>query len=434
MSNLLATGGREAARTRRASLHLRPEVTTLDDRCLMAGNLGVEPSIIEQYMLQLVNRARANPTAESSRLVQLARTDPALKAAISDLELAAFVGEMASHAPVSPLAFNPRLVISSRIHDQRMLETNSQFHSELQSLASPTKSGEAASDRLPYFEVGQGSWSLSENIFAYSSNLPDAHGKALVDYFHAAFLLDWGNPGFGHLRNLMAPGPTDASASSYRASEIGIGIITDVQPTRSPGSAVIDANQGLNVGPALVTQQIAWREGFQFLVGAAYTDRDHDQFYTPGEGLGSILVRAVGLKGEGTFETTTWGAGGYSLALPSGTFEVTASGMGLSRAQTLRVTMAGANVAQDLVEMPTATSTPAVSPPAVTPASPTSPDRPNGSNRAIPGPQKQRGFRKKKKSLRRAVHENHKVPGGRFKLQLSVASRVGAQHEVGPPL
>src|SRR5207237_8561552 len=136
-----------------------------------------------------------------------------------------------------------------------------------------------------------------------------------VDYYEEGFLLDWGNLSFDHQKNLMAPGPGEAStASHYPFSEIGVGLMTNAVPTTPPPSNPSNpANHGLNVGPVLVTQEFGWHTGNAFLTGSVYQDTDNNQFYTPGEGLGGVTIRAVGRNGQGAFQTQTWGSGGYSL-------------------------------------------------------------------------------------------------------------------------
>ena len=55
----------------------------------------------------------------------------------------------------------------------------------------------------------------------------------------------------------------------------------------------IEANRGLNVGPDLVTQEFGWRDGNAFLTGAVYRDGDGNNFYTPGEGIGSVVREMI---------------------------------------------------------------------------------------------------------------------------------------------
>lgn len=379
----LFRGGRAAARaeSHRAAPRLRPTLDPLESRGLLStvgapsaySTLGVEPTAEEQYMLQLVNRARANPAAEAQRLVSLAQSDPTLRPALSGWSASAFLQEMGRHGPAAPLAFNPRLIAAARVHDAAMVALNAQVHTDLSTLVQPATAAQLAPDGQPYYPVSGSSWSLAENIFAYSSNLPDSHGKPLVDYFEAAFLLDWGNPDFGHLKNLLSPGPSGGGGASYPMNEVGIGLITDQRPSAAPGAnPAYASNAGLNVGPALVTQDFGFRSGHQFLEGAVYADRNGDGFYTPGEGLGGVTITVVGLHGEGTFSVQNWGSGGYALDLPQGSYTVTASGGALTSPRITTLSIGADNVAWDVTNSPASTTPPVTtSPPA--PAGNTSP-------------------------------------------------------------
>src|SRR4051794_30226169 len=108
ISPRLGGGPDQAARTdsRRASRRSRPELLALEPRRLLSAS-SVEPSADEQYMLQLVNRARSNPSAEAQRLLAIARVDPIIKAALVNWDASAFLQEMNAHGPLPPLAFNP---------------------------------------------------------------------------------------------------------------------------------------------------------------------------------------------------------------------------------------------------------------------------------------------------------------------------------------
>ena len=123
------------------------------------------------------------------------------------------------------------------------------------------------------------------------------------------------------------------------------------------------------------------------LTGVAYTDAvANDDFYTVGEGLGNITINAVG-SGQ-TFTGTSLTAGGYSLSLAPGTYDVSFSGdfnndgkVDTSAAKT--VTVGAENVKVDFATdtfspaaaaAPAAPATPAVAapvaPPAVDPVTP----------------------------------------------------------------
>jgi len=277
-------------------------------------------------MLELINRARSNPALEAQRLLAIAQTDPLIQAASSSWNLAQVSQLISSYGPLPPLAFNTRLIEAARDHDAVMLALNDQAHSPSDYLMNPLVA--TAYDGKAYYPVSQGSWSVGENIFAYSQNVNRPTVQAYVDYYHEGFMIDWGNSDFGHLKNLLAPGPAEAATMGQAPfSEIGIGLLTNAIPSvPPPANPSNPADKGLNVGPVLVTQEFAWHTGNAFLTGTVYQDNDNNQFYTPGEGLGNVVITAVGRNGQGTFQTQTWNAGGYSLQLPPGSYNVTASG------------------------------------------------------------------------------------------------------------
>jgi hypothetical protein len=127
-------------------------------------------------------------------------------------------------------------------------------------------------------------------------------------------MIDWSNPDFGHLQNILAPGPAEAAPGAHVPfNAIGIGILNGAYPTRPPPGG------GQAVGPVIVTQEFRWRSGPAALADVAYHDVDGNNFYSPGEGIGDVLITANGQEGEGTFQTRTWQSGGYTLTLAPGT-------------------------------------------------------------------------------------------------------------------
>jgi len=278
---------------------------------------GTAPTDLEQYMLELINRTRANPAAEGQRLLSLAQTDPLIHQATLSWNLGAFSQTISSYKPEPPLAFNLRLIDAALGETAAMLAGNVQRHATSGYLTNPAVATDT--DKLPFYNTANSSWATGENIFAYSQGVNPASPTASADFFEAGFLLDWGNPDFGHLRNILAPGPAEANpaAKVFPYSEVGIGLVTNVAPPQ-PGA--------VNVGPALVTQEFGWRQGTAFLTGTFYLDAQKSGLYAPGEGYGNVTIRAQGLNGQGTYQTQTWSTGGYSLQLPPGTYTVSASG------------------------------------------------------------------------------------------------------------
>jgi hypothetical protein len=293
-------------------------------------------------MLELINRARANPAAEAQRLLAIAETDPLIHSLTASEDLSQFVQVLSSYGPEPPLAFSPDLIQMARTHDAAMLAANTQFHSPL----------------------GSNPSSYGENIYAYSSVLASPDPTAAINFFDEAFFLDWGNPDFGHLKNLMWPGPAEDPSNGI--NEIGIGLMTDAYPTNPP--APNSAYPSYNVGPDLITQEFGSSGGNAFLTGVVFLDSSNTGFYAPGEGYGGTGIQAVGLQGQGTFQTVTWDSGGYSLPLPPGTYDVTATGGVLLSPQTTVVTIGADNVEWDVRTVPPpATPAPASTNPTPTP-------------------------------------------------------------------
>ncbi len=77
----------------------------------MNNNLSLQPSAYEQYMLELINRARSNPNAEAALY------------SLTDLNQGLSPGTITSD-PKQPLAFNLFLIDSAREHSQWMGDTN----------------------------------------------------------------------------------------------------------------------------------------------------------------------------------------------------------------------------------------------------------------------------------------------------------------------
>ncbi len=309
----------------------------LEARALMTGS---PPTDAEQYMLELINRARANPAVEGQRLLVLAQTDPLIHQATAGEDLGAFARTIASYPPEPPLAFDPRLIDAALAEDASMLAKDSQQHSTPGFLTNPSVAVDT--DGLAYFPISSGGWATGENIFAYSGGVASNSSTSYADYFEAGFLLDWGNPDFGHLKNILAPGPGEAnlSAGIYPFNEVGVGLIAGT-PTTPPAN-------GLTVGPELVTQEFGWRQGSAYLTGTFYNDLAGTQSYQPGEGLGGVTITATGTSGQGTYQTQTWASGGYSLQLPPGIYQVTATGGNLPSTQSKAIGIGQDNVGWDV--------------------------------------------------------------------------------------
>ena len=261
-------------------------------------------------MLEIINRARANPAAEGLRLQST--TDPDILAAyvFFHVDTATMAAEFAGYPVRPPLAFNANLIASARAHSQDMARNDFQSHT-----------GSDGSSLVTRVErAGYTGWNaLAENVYAYAKS---------VFYGHAGFNADWGQPGLGHRMNIMNFPPTGPVYT-----EVGIGIVPETSPNT-------------RVGPLVVTEDFGLRSGQLFVVGVVYNDIDRDGFYSVGEGLGGVTITTS----QGNYAYTS-ASGGYAvpLAASSGSITVRAEGGALGAAQERTVSLAGANVKVDFV-------------------------------------------------------------------------------------
>jgi uncharacterized protein YkwD len=300
-------------------------VECLEPRRLLSA---VEPTALEQYAVELINRGRADPAAEA------ARYGIALNEGLN--------GQVISTAAKQPLAINPYLTDGARKHSQWLVSTNTFSHTG--------SGGSHPNDRMAaagYTFAGR--WWWGENIVwqSYNTASPTA---ALVDQMHQGLFVDTYVADRGHRINMMSP--------NFR--EIGAGFTSG-------------AFQGWPAAGVLTTD-FGTTAGDPFLTGVAYDDTVvNDHFYTPGEGLAGVTITATRAVDNKAFSTTTFASGGYSLALPAGTYRVTASGGSLSQPLAFGdVTIASLNVKADFIPgtTPVDTGTP---PPPVPPLPPDPP-------------------------------------------------------------
>src|SRR5882724_682563 len=287
-----------------------------------------DPTNDEQYYLELINRARANPTAEGIRLATTTDANVLGAYASFGVNLILMQAQFALIPPQPPLSMNATLLNAARAHSQNMLENNYQGH---------TGPDGSLTTRLAGYTAGANGWSIGENVYAYSKS---------VWYGHAGFEVDWGgtplNGGMqlppGHRQNIHNP--------DFR--EVGIG-------------NVIGTNGGSGgVGPQLVTQDFGTKGGLQpFVTGVVYRDLNGNGFYDPAEGIGGVTVTIANVNSY----AVTAASGGFSVPVPgSGNYNITFSGGSVPANQESVSVVNGQNVKADYVVTGSATPTPTPSP------------------------------------------------------------------------
>ncbi len=217
------------------------------------------PSNYEQLMLELVNRARAKPEGEATRLAVGLNSGLAL-------------GTI-SAARKQPLAFNRRLILAARDHSRWMLETGVFDHTGA--------NGSSPSDRAAARGYLLGG--VAENIESGSSSAV-MNKKSGTTTAHAGLFK---SP--GHRRNLMDPSHSVA----------GLGVLFG----RSGVWFARRVTQNFGSGTTA--------ESGAFIVGVAFDDKNGNKFYDPGEGLRGVEVR----PSKGAFYAVTSSSGGFAIPI-----------------------------------------------------------------------------------------------------------------------
>jgi hypothetical protein len=234
--------------------------------------MSINPTAFEQYLLELINRARADPQAEAARL----------GIGLNDLLPAGTI----TAAPKQALVFNEALINAARGHSRWMLDTDTFSHTGVNG-STPTARMLAAGYKT------SGSWGTGENI-AYTATTGQVDAIAAVLQNHENLFRS-----AGHRTNILDGG----------FKEFGTGVV------------IGEFTSGATYNAMMVTENFGFSGTASYLTGVVIDDGDGDRFYDIGEGVGAVGVKAVGAAG--TFETTTWDAGGYRLALPTGSYTVT---------------------------------------------------------------------------------------------------------------
>lgn len=269
-----------------------------------------EPTALEQYLIELINYARLDPAAEARRLG-------------IDLNQGLAAGTITGAAK-QPLAVNPHLVEAARDHSQWMLDHDTFSHSGLDGSTPGARMADAG-------YAFTGSWTWGENIAWRGST------GALTD---------------------LTPVLAQEHDGLFKSPEHRVNILNDA--FREVGTGTADGTfsvNGTSYNSLLVTEDFGKSGTAHFITGVAYDDRNGNSFYTPGEGHGGVHVEAKPAgRSAAAAAGTTGTAGGYALAAPSGSYDVTFSGGDLPASITGTVSLGTKNVKLDLVNHDTLAS------------------------------------------------------------------------------
>jgi cyclophilin family peptidyl-prolyl cis-trans isomerase/Ca2+-binding RTX toxin-like protein/methionine-rich copper-binding protein CopC len=247
----------------------------------------------EQYLLELINRARLNPVAEAVRY------------GLSDLNRGLAPGTL-STASLPVLAPNTLLTVAADLHTQWMLDADQFSHT---GAGGTTPGARMAAAGYSF----TGSWSWGENI-AWAGQSANLDFDAQIEIHHRGlFLSD------GHRANLLNAG--------FR--EIGL--------SQLAGDFVDD--QGQHWQSSMLTEDFALSGPSVFLTGVVYSDGNGDDFYTVGEGQGGVPVSV-----SGGAAVVSEAAGGYALATAAGVLDASIGGF------QVRLDLSAGNAKLDLVD------------------------------------------------------------------------------------
>jgi uncharacterized protein YkwD len=261
------------------------------------------PTNEEQFMLELINRARLSPAAEAARF------RIALNEGLAN-------GTLPSDRR-QPLAFNPNLISAARTHSQWMITAKTFSHTG----NGGSNPGARMSSAGYAFASGLSGW--AENLGWAGRRLETPKTADMVNEIHGRLFVDRDIAGRGHRVNML----------NGKMKEVGVGIATGTV-------------NGFKA--AMVSTDFAYSSGNSFLTGVAFKDTvKGNKFYDIGEGMGGIAITAKRASDGKTFTTNTWSSGGYSLALAPGTYTISASG-GLASA-TKSVTINSSNIKLDFL-------------------------------------------------------------------------------------
>lgn len=249
----------------------------------------------EQLMLELINRARMDPTGEAKRF------GISLNEGVAN-------GDKISKSPKEVLAGNDDLLQAANNHSDWMLDTDKFQHEE-------TGGGGTGRDPGDRMEAAgydfTGNWTWGENIAWRGSTGAINQTQAIIQQ-HEDLFVDKGVSGRGHRLNIL----------SEAFQEIGIGQQT---------GKFTSGGQAFNA--SMVTQDFAKSGDKVFVTGVVYTDTTiNDNFFSVGE---QVTNRAVNASG-GVNDQTGQG-GGYELQFGSG------------GAKSIDFNLAGGTVTVDLV-------------------------------------------------------------------------------------
>ncbi len=261
----------------------------------------------------LMNRARANPTAEGEWLASETNQDVAYGRTYFQVDLGILRSEFAEIEAKPPAVFDIRLYNAALAHSLDLIARDAQDHDN---------QFERIEDAGFHYTRARG------NVFSYARNGLNAH---------AAFNIDWGGDDDG------------TGMQNPRGHRLAI-MAVDGDYTNVGLAAVPEKDATTQVGPVVVTGNYCKADAGStdhfniFLVGTVWQDTNGNGRYDPGEGIGGISVT----PDQGTYFAITGPAGGYGFPIDAGSYTVTFRGSALVDDVVRQVSVGAGSVLLDL--------------------------------------------------------------------------------------
>ncbi len=275
LSDLLSSVFRSNRKVRRNLGRASAPIDALEARLLLTA-----PSMTdsEQYMVELINRARANPSAEAARYSIGLNDGVAQQNTIST-------------AAKQPLAPQQNLINVAGAHSQDQIDRDYFAHETLGSGTTFDARVTASGYR----------WNLVAENIGYAAKQASVSQSTFIDEVHSGLIRS-----SGHRENIMLTG----------LEEVGVG--ARLGSFKPPNNAnTFDFTQ-------MVTEDFGSRNQNPYITGVVFTDSDSNSFYTIGEAIRSGTVTATNISTGAVFSDAIGFSGGYGFTVPTGTYSVTA--------------------------------------------------------------------------------------------------------------
>jgi Ca2+-binding RTX toxin-like protein len=248
----------------------------------------------EQFLVELINRARLDPLTEAARL------------GLADLSRG--LSQPITGEAKQVLAPNAALRIAAQDHSEWMLDTNTFSHTG----ADDSSAGQRMTAAGYVFS---GSWGWGENISWTGTTGTLNLSTAIASQHDGLFLSD------GHRANLMN--------GAFR--ELGVAQV----------AGQFTHTNGTTYNASMVTEKFARSGTDRFLTGVAYQDLDDNRFFGIGEGRAGVEF-AIGAS-----SALTAASGGYALAFGGSSAQVAVLAGGLT--SVIEVDFTQGNVKLDMI-------------------------------------------------------------------------------------